>query len=186
MSVQQWRENAATSCWYLLDERLRDLKSQLPRVWQKNHTLLDTERWPKQFPVQIQLQPPLNTHFLLTTRWGGGGVKNTEGEGWELLLDAAMLKNIMHTFPSRSLLGNTDTVWFLVSGWAEWEQHSAAPWLHCGCVGWTGCVCSDFEVPTVSCEVKKMLAPAGPDHEAQNNTTNCYCLGSQVQWVSLL
>lgn len=42
------------------------------------------------------------------------------------------------------------------------------------------------EVPTVGCEVEKMFAPAGPDHEAQNNTANCYDLGSLVQWVSLL
>lgn len=38
---------------------------------------------------------------------------------WELLLDAATLKNIIHTFPRRSLLGNTDTVGVLGSGTNE-------------------------------------------------------------------
>lgn len=127
----------------LEEKRSKTPVKDLPTVWQENHTLLDKERSPKQFPVQIQLQTPLNAHCGLPT-YHSGGVKNAGGEGWELLLDAAMLKNIMHTFPSRSLLGNTDTVWFLVSGSAEWEQHSAAPWLHCGCVGWAECVCGDF------------------------------------------
>lgn len=31
-----------------------------------------------------------------------------------------------------------------------------------------------------------MLAPARPDHEAQNDTTHGYGLGSLVQWVSFL
>lgn len=77
---------------------------------------------------------------------------------WELLLDAATLQNIMHTFPRRSLLGNTDTVWVLGSGTMEKEQHSTALWLHCDCAGWTGYVCGDHvRVPTVGCEVDRML-----------------------------
>lgn len=41
-------------------------------------------------------------------------------------------------------------------------------------------------MPTVGCEAEKMLAPARPDHGAQNNTTHGYGLGSLVQWVSVL
>lgn len=50
-------------------------------------------------------------------------------------LDTATLKNIIHTFPRRSFLGNTDTVGNLGSGTNEEVQHSTALWLHCGCVG---------------------------------------------------
>lgn len=67
-------------------------------------------------PTPTASERPLWTPYLPLR---GGGVKYTGSEGWELLLEAAMLKNIMHTFPSRSLLGNTDTVWFLVSGSVE-------------------------------------------------------------------
>lgn len=55
-----------------------------------------------------------------------------EDWAWELLLDAATLKNIIHTFPRRSLLGNTDTVRVLGCGTNSTAQHygyAVAVWV---------------------------------------------------------
>lgn len=102
---------------------------------------------------------------------------------WELLLDAAALKNIIHTFPRRSLLGNTDTVrvigFFrtdeqeraqhrgraapvrLIAGWIELDVSRNGVW---NTVEPTGCPeCGDQAwVRAVGREVERMLCELLP------------------------
>lgn len=82
----------------------------------------------------------------------------TEDWVWELLLDAATLKNIILTFPRRSLLGNTDTErGSLVRKEYHGTMGNPVTMLKYGS-GTQWSYCWDYvRVSTVGCEVQRML-----------------------------
>lgn len=164
----------------------RDLKPQvenLPEVWQTGETLLENKRrtW---FPVHKQPQEPRLPRRGFSTRLWGWEHEEMGVPAWELLLDAATLQNIMHTFQRRSWLGNTDTVGVLGSRTVEKEQHSAVvtPWLcWVGLDMWWSCESVCGRLRSGKDVVPSTQMTRRPDHEARHG----YEFGSRVQWFML-
>ena len=124
------------------------------------------------FPVQKQPQEPfllfspsgaLTFHSKAPTITSPVQIKVLRAEdlAWELLLDAATLKNIIHTFPRRSLLGNTDTsaVPWLWDRWSRTPQYSTMGFTVTVC-GWAQVgldwICRVWVWDTVDLRVSRM------------------------------